>query len=114
MSPLITCHPASQVQEVGFPSRYSMCVTDSPQYRVPVSVYHLCTASLYLCTTSLYLCTASLYLEKVVSSKQLKFVMETDVERKARLEKMVATQLRLALETEEERRAKKGMNQRVR
>ena len=34
--------------------------------------------------------------------------METDIERKARLEKMVAnTQLRLALETEEERRAKK-------
>ena len=34
--------------------------------------------------------------------------METDEERKARLEKMVATtQLRLALETEEERRAKK-------
>ena len=33
--------------------------------------------------------------------------METDEERKARLEKMVATtQLRLALETEEERRAK--------
>ena len=35
-------------------------------------------------------------------------VMETDEERKARLEKMVATtQLRQALETEEERRAKK-------
>ena len=34
--------------------------------------------------------------------------METDEERKARLEKMVATtQLRLALETEEERIAKK-------
>ena len=34
--------------------------------------------------------------------------MEMDEERKARLEKMVATtQLRLALETEEERRAKK-------
>ena len=34
--------------------------------------------------------------------------MEMDVERKARLEKIVATtQLRLALETEEERRAKK-------
>ena len=57
--------------------------------------------------TSLYMCTASLYLEKVVASKQ-KFAMETDVERKARLEKMVTTtQLRLALETEEERRAKK-------
>ena len=62
--------------------------------------------------TSLYLCTASLHLEKVVvASKQLKFAMETDVERKAKLEKMVAaTQLRLALEMEEERRAKKGMN----
>ena len=37
--------------------------------------------------------------------------METDEERKARLEKMVVTtQLRLALETEEERRAKKGMD----
>ena len=34
--------------------------------------------------------------------------METDEERKARLEKVVATtQLALALETEEERRAKK-------
>ena len=34
--------------------------------------------------------------------------MEMDEERKARLEKMVATtQLRLALETEEEKRAKK-------
>ena len=47
----------------------------------------------------------------MVASKQLKFAMETDVERKARLEKMVATtQLRLALEMEEERRAKKGLN----
>ena len=37
--------------------------------------------------------------------------METDEERKARLEKMVATtQLRLAMEREEERRAKKGMD----
>ena len=44
----------------------------------------------------------------MVASKQLKFAMETDVERKARLEKIVATtQLRLAMETEEERRAKK-------
>ena len=68
---------------------------------------YLCTASLYLCTVSLYLCTASLYLEKVVTSKQLKFAMETDVERKARLGKMVATtQLRLAPGDEEERRAK--------
>ena len=47
----------------------------------------------------------------MVASKQLKFTKETDIERKARLEKMVATtQLRLALETEEERRAKNGMN----
>ena len=36
----------------------------------------------------------------------LKYAMETDEERKARLKKMVdTTQLRLALETEEERRA---------
>ena len=67
--------------------------------------------SLYMCTESLYLCTASLYPEKVVASKQLKFAMETEVERKARLENVVATtQLSLALETEEERRAKKWMN----
>ena len=64
---------------------------------VPVSVYNVPVSV----TASLYLCTASLYLEKVVSSKKLKFAMETDVERKARLEKMVATtQLRLALATE--------------
>ena len=50
-----------------------------------------CTASLYLCTASLYLCTVSLYLEKVVASKQHKFDTEKDIERKARLEKMVAT-----------------------
>ena len=50
-----------------------------------------------------------LFLYKM-NDKQLKFAMETDIERKARLEKTVATtQLRLALETEEERRAKKGM-----
>ena len=67
--------------------------------------------SLYLCTTSLYLCTASLYLDKVVASKQLKFAMETDVESKARLERIVATtQLRLDLEMEEKRRATKEMN----
>ena len=37
--------------------------------------------------------------------------MKTDEERKARLEKMVATtQLRLALETEEERREKNGLD----
>ena len=41
-------------------------------------------------------------------TKQLRLAVETDEERKARLEKMVATtQFRLALETEEERRAKK-------
>ena len=46
-------------------------------------------------------------LEKMVATKLLKLAMETDEERKARLKKMVATtQLRLALETEEERRAK--------
>ena len=40
-----------------------------------------------------------------VATKRLRLAMETDEERKARLEKMVATtQLRLALETEEERR----------
>ena len=51
------------------------------------------------------MCTASLCLEKVVASKELKFAMETDVERKTRLERMVATtELRLA---SEERRAKK-------
>ena len=48
--------------------------------------------SRYLCSASLYVCTASLYLEKVVASKQLKFAMETDVEKKARLEKMVQPQ----------------------
>ena len=38
----------------------------------------------------------------------LRLPKDTDEERKARMEKMVATtQLRLALETEEERRAKK-------
>ena len=64
-----------------------------------------------ICIPRPYLCTASLYLEKVVSSKQLKFVMETDVERKAKLEQMITTtQLRLALETEEETREKQGKN----
>ena len=44
-------------------------------------------------------------------TKQIRLAMETDEERKARLEKMVhTTQLRLALETEEERRAKKKRN----
>ena len=48
----------------------------------------------------------------MMATKRLRLAMETDKERKARLEKMVATtQLRLALETEEERRAKKkGMD----
>ena len=50
-------------------------------------------------------------LEKMVATKRLKLAMETDEKRKARLEKMVATiQLRLALETEEERRAKNGLD----
>ena len=47
-------------------------------------------------------------LENDVATKRLRLAMETDEERKAGLEKMVSTtQLRLALETEEERRAKK-------
>ena len=46
-------------------------------------------------------------LEKMVATELIKLAMETDKERKARLKKMVATtQLRLALETEEERRAR--------
>ena len=46
-------------------------------------------------------------LENDAATKRLRLPMETDEERKARLEKMVATtQLRLALETEEERRAR--------
>ena len=46
-------------------------------------------------------------LEKMVATVLLKLAMETDEERKARLKKMVATtQLRLALEPEEERRAR--------
>ena len=46
-------------------------------------------------------------LEKMVATKQLRLAMEMDEERKARLEKMiVTTQLRLTLVTEEERRAK--------
>ena len=50
-------------------------------------------------------------LEKMVATKRLRLAMETDEERKARLEKMIATtQLRLALETEEERRAKNGLD----
>ena len=46
-------------------------------------------------------------LEKMLATELLKLAMETDEERKARLKKMVATtQLRLVLETEEERRAR--------
>ena len=46
-------------------------------------------------------------LEKMVATELLKLAMETDEERKARLKKMVATtQLRLALESEDERRAR--------
>ena len=50
-------------------------------------------------------------LEKMVATKWLKLAMEMNEKRKARLEKMVATtQLRLALETEEERRAKNRLD----
>ena len=50
-------------------------------------------------------------LEKMVATKRLKLAMETDEKRKARLEKMVATtQLRLAFVAEEERRAKNGLD----
>ena len=46
-------------------------------------------------------------LDKMVATELLKLAMEMDEERKARLKKMVATiQLRLALETEEERSAR--------
>ena len=46
-------------------------------------------------------------LEKMVATELLKLAMETDEERKPRLKKMVATtHLRLALETEEEGRAR--------
>ena len=46
-------------------------------------------------------------LEKMVATELLKLAMETDEERKARLKKMVVTtQLRLAQETEDERRAR--------
>ena len=46
-------------------------------------------------------------LEKMVATELLKLAMETEEERKSRLKKMVATtQMRLALETEEERRAR--------
>ena len=50
-------------------------------------------------------------LEKMVATKRLRLAMEMDEERKATLEKMVSTtQLRLARETEEERRAKYALN----
>ena len=43
----------------------------------------------------------------MVATEWLRLAIETDEERKARLEKMVATtQLRLSLETEKERRAR--------
>ena len=42
----------------------------------------------------------------MVATELLKLALETDEARKARLKKMVATQLRLALETEEERRVR--------
>ena len=46
-------------------------------------------------------------LEKMLATKRLRLAMEMDEERKARLKKMIATtQLRLAQETEDERRAK--------
>ena len=46
-------------------------------------------------------------LEKMVATEVLKLAMEKDEERKASLKKMVdTTQLRLALETEDERRAR--------
>ena len=46
-------------------------------------------------------------LEKMVATELLKLTMETDEKRKTRVKKMVAiTQHRLALETEEERRAR--------
>ena len=47
-------------------------------------------------------------LENDAATKQLRLVMETEEKRKARLVKMVVTtQLRLALEAEDERSAKK-------
>ena len=46
-------------------------------------------------------------LEKMVATELLKLAMETDEERKERLKKMVAaTQLNLAPETEDERRVR--------
>ena len=49
--------------------------------------------------------------ENDAATKRLSLAMDMDKERKASLEKMVATtQLRLALETEEERRARNGLD----
>ena len=49
-------------------------------------------------------------LENDAATKRLRLVMETEEERKARLEKMVAiTQLRLAMEAEDERSANNGL-----
>ena len=50
-------------------------------------------------------------LENDAATKRLRLVMETEKERKARLVKVVAsTQLRLALEAEDGRSAKNGMD----
>ena len=46
-------------------------------------------------------------LENDAATKRLRLAMETDEERKARLQMVATTQLRLVLETEEARRAKK-------
>ena len=69
-------------------------------YRIPVSVYCV--------PVSVYRVPISVYHVPVSREGSSSFTVETDVEGKARLEKLVATtQLRLALETEEVRRAKK-------
>ena len=47
-----------------------------------------------------------LRLEKVVASKQLRLAMETDEERKARLEMVATKRLRLAMEMDEESKAR--------
>ena len=48
---------------------------------------------------------------RLENDAELRLAMEMDEERKATLEKMVATkQLSLAMETDEERRANKGMD----
>ena len=72
-------------------------------YCVPVSVYCI-PVSVYCVPVSVYQVPVS---REGGLLQTVQVCRETDVERKARLEKMVATtQLRLALETEEERRAK--------